>query len=77
VSLGLLNFLQSTIPLNNTKMGASQLTETIIIRLKEGITLQDISSDTPATKAFKKLTESIKSQAGFTRQYWARTPLVF
>lgn len=57
-------------------MESSQLTETIILRLKEGITLQDLSSDTPARKAFKKLTETIKAQSGFLRQYWVCTFLV-
>ncbi|EPE25949.1 hypothetical protein GLAREA_01861 [Glarea lozoyensis ATCC 20868] len=48
-------------------METPQLTETILIRVKEGVA---IKNDTPEMKAFQKLTDIVKSQDGFLRQYW-------
>ena len=57
-------------------MPASQpVTETIILRLKQGVNLENVASGTgantsPAVQAFIQLTDAVKAQQGFIRQFW-------
>jgi len=51
------------------------ITETVILHLKEGVYLESVASRTvasssPAVQAFIQLTEAVKSQPGFIRQFW-------
>jgi hypothetical protein len=57
-------------------MPASQpVTETVVLHLKEGVNLENVASGTrasisPAVKAFVQLTDTVKVQQGFIRQFW-------
>jgi hypothetical protein len=57
-------------------MPASQpITETVILHLKEGVNLKNVASGTgantsPAVQAFVQLTDTVKVQQGFIRQFW-------
>ena len=44
--------------------------ETLILHLKEGVSLDDVASDSPPMQTFIQLTEIVKSQQGFLRQFW-------
>ncbi|KAJ7468043.1 hypothetical protein FB451DRAFT_1257869 [Mycena latifolia] len=46
------------------------VTETIILHLKEGVTLENVASDAPAMQAFVGLTDTLKAQPGFIRHFW-------
>ena len=51
------------------------VTETIILYVKEDINLEYALSEagdsgSPAAKAFAQLTNTVKAQQGFIRQYW-------
>ena len=51
------------------------VTETVILRLKEGVDLENVASGTgangsPAVKAFIQLTDTVKSRKGFICQFW-------
>lgn len=58
-------------------MSPSQsITETLILHLKEGVNLENAASDpscsscSPASQAFVQLTDILKFQQGFIRQFW-------
>lgn len=51
-------------------MGSAQLTETVLLHLKEGIDLEQLGGDSPEVKVFIDLTDVIKGQNGCLRQYW-------
>jgi hypothetical protein len=57
-------------------MPASQpVTETIILHLKKGVNLENVASGTgadtsPAVQVFVQLTDTVKAQQGFIRQFW-------
>ena len=57
---------------SGAKMHPSQpITETTILRLKEGISLENANSgSSPAVTKFMHLTDIVKSQRGYKRQFW-------
>ena len=51
------------------------VTETIILHLKEDVNLENVASGTsantsPAVQVFVQLTDTVKVQKGFIRQFW-------
>lgn len=57
---------------SGAKMPPSQpITETMILHLKECISLENVvSGSSPAVQKFMHLTDIVKSQRGFKRQFW-------
>ncbi len=62
-------------------MAPSQpITETIILHLKEGVNLKNVpsgsgtgASNSPVVQTFVQLTDTVKSQEGFLRQFWVNS----
>ncbi len=62
-------------------MAPSQpITETLILHLKEGVNLKNVPSGSGASassslsvQTFVQLTDTIKSQQGFVRQFWVNS----
>ena len=52
------------------------VTQTLILHLKEGVNLEDVASgdnsrsDSLAVESFVRLTNLLKAQPGFIRQFW-------
>ncbi|KAJ7689387.1 hypothetical protein B0H17DRAFT_1202283 [Mycena rosella] len=53
-------------------MTASSIIETVVLHLKPGVNLEDAApeSASPAVRAFARLTDTLKAQPGFIRQFW-------
>ena len=47
------------------------VTETIMLHLKEGVDLATVASG-PAVQSFVQLTDTVRVQPGFVRQFWVR-----
>jgi hypothetical protein len=48
------------------------ITELVVYHIKEGVTLEKVSPNdpNPAVQVFMQLTEIVKAQKGFIRQFW-------
>jgi hypothetical protein len=51
---------------------SQQIAQLVILRVKEGVNLENVTSSNPnpEVQAFIKLTDIIKAQRGFIRQFW-------
>jgi hypothetical protein len=53
-------------------MSSPQITELAVFHVKEGVDLENgpYSNPSPAVQAFIQMTNTIKTQRGFIRQFW-------
>jgi hypothetical protein len=56
---------------------SEQITEFTVFQLREGVNLEDVASSTAdlAVQTFIQLTNTVKSQDGFIRQFWVNCSL--